>query len=506
MRPGSPAPAEPTPRPSWAEERLALALEASGIAGAWDWDAGTGLIRADARACALHGMDPALGERGATGPELLAHVVPEDRPALDRALVAALAGRAPLNVAYRTWAPGGDVTWVQLRGQILRDAGRRASRLAGVALDISEGKATEAALRESDARFRTIADTMPQIVWSALANGHHDYFNRRWYEVTGLPQGEGEGQGWATIVHPDDQAHTWERWRHSLQTGEPYEVEYRLRLADGSWRWFLGRALPVRDRLGRTARWFGTCTDIQEMRRAAEEREMLSHELSHRIKNIFAVISSLTTLSARGHPEAARFAVELRGRIGALARAHEFARPHSDASRPVIGPTTLFAFLRDLLSAYANAPGAAEVPASAAADAPANATAEAADRILIEGSDQTFDDAAATPLALLFHELATNAAKYGALSVPGGRILLRVWTEEGTGAGPSREQRICVRWQEVGGPPVPGPPEREGFGSRLATLSVEGQLGGKVVRHWHPEGLELEAWLPAAALHRRTSQ
>ena len=489
----------PAARPSWAEQRLALALEASGIAGAWDWDAGTGLIRADARACTLHGMDPALGERGATGPELLAHVVPEDRPALDRALVAALAGRAPLNHAYRTWPPGGDVTWVQLRGRVLRDAGGRASRLAGVALDISEQKDTEAALRESDARFRAIADTLPQMVWSTLANGHHDYFNRRWYEVTGLPPGESEGEGWATIVHPDDRAQTWERWRHSLLTGEPYEVEYRLRLADGSWRWFLGRAVPVRDGLGRISRWFGTCTDIQEMRRAAEEREMLSHELSHRIKNIFAVISSLTSLSARGHPEATRFAADLRGRIGALARAHEFARPHSESSRPVIGPTTLFSFLRDLLSPYATAPGGS---AEAPANPPDGAAGEANDRILIEGTDQTFDDAAATPLALLFHELATNAAKYGALSVPGGRILLRFWTE----AGPGGEKRIMVRWQETGGPPVPGPPEREGFGSRLATLSVEGQLGGKVVRHWQPGGLELEAWLPAAALHRRTAQ
>ncbi|HEY8609921.1 MAG TPA: hypothetical protein VIL69_01365, partial [Roseomonas sp.] len=83
--------------PSWAEQRLALALEASGIAGAWDWDAETNLIHGDARACALHGVDPSLGERGAPGPDLLVHVVPEDRPALDRALAAALAGRAPLN-------------------------------------------------------------------------------------------------------------------------------------------------------------------------------------------------------------------------------------------------------------------------------------------------------------------------------------------------------------------------------------------------------------------------
>ena len=479
---------EPThDRPNWAEQRLALALEASGIAGAWDWDAGSGLIRADARACTLHGMSPERGERGATAAELLAHVVPEDRAALDRALVAALAGRAALNIAYRTWPPGGDVTWVQLRGRVLRDGSGRPSRLAGVALDISEGKDTEAALRDSDARFRAIADTMPQVVWSTLPSGSHDYFNRRWYELTGLTTEESVGEGWAIAVHPDDRPQAWERWRHSLATGDPYEVEYRLRVAEGGWRWFLGRALPVRDGRGRITRWFGTCTDIQDMRRTAEEREVLSHELSHRIKNIFAVVASLISLSVRGHPEAASFAEELRGRISSLARAHEFARPHSAGSRLAFGQATIFGFLRDLLAPYDISPG--------------DPLGGAGRRIRIEGLDRGFDDAAATPLALLFHELATNAAKYGALSAPGGEVLIHLGTE----AGEDGAEWFVLRWRESGGPPVPGPPEKEGFGSRLATVSVEGQLGGKVERRWLPEGFELEARLPAVALHRRSA-
>jgi PAS domain S-box-containing protein len=462
-------------RRTWAEERLALALEASGIAGAWDWDAETNLIHGDARACALHGMDPALGERGAPGPVLLAHVVPEDRAALDRALAAALAGRAALNIAYRVCRPGRDVVWVLLRGRVLRNESGTATRLAGVALDISEQKDTEAALRESDARFRAIADTMPQAVWSTLPNGYHDYFNRRWYELTGTAEGATDGESWSRQVHPDDRPGTGERWRTSLATGAPYEVEYRLRMADGSWRWFLGRALPVRDSQGQITRWFGTCTDIHDLRLLAEEREVLSHELSHRIKNIFSVMASLISLSARGHPEAVPFAEELRGRINAMARAHDFARPHSRNGRLATGRTTLFDFLRDLLSAYAPTSGQEE-------------------RIVIEGEDQTFDDSAATPLALLFHELGTNAAKYGALSLSGGRVFITVARDE---------EAVVLRWRERGGPALAGPPEREGFGTRLAMLSTQGQLGGTVTRHWPPEGLELEARLPPGALNRR---
>ncbi|MFH5925844.1 sensor histidine kinase [Roseomonas xinghualingensis] len=463
---------------AWAEERLALALEASGIAGAWDWDAETNLIHGDARACALHGMDPALGEEGAPGPALLVHVVQEDRPALDRALAATLAGRTALNIAYRVWPPGRDVTWVQLRGRVLRDEAGTATRLAGVALDISEQKSIEAALRDSDNRFRAIADTMPQAVWSTLANGYHDYFNRRWHELTGTREGETDGEAWSTLVHPQDQPLAWERWRDALSTGVPYEVEYRLRMADGSWRWFLARALPVRDARGRISRWFGTCTDIHDIRCLAEEREVLSHELSHRIKNIFSVISSLISLSARGYPEAVPFAEELRGRINALARAHDFASPHAANSHLPPGRTTLFHFLRDLLSAYAPASGQEE-------------------RIVIEGEDQTFDDAAATPLALLFHELGTNAAKYGALSVPGGRVVISVV---------QMEDALMLRWRERGGPSLPGPPEREGFGTRLSMISIQGQLGGSITRLWPPEGLELEARLPSNALNRRTRQ
>ncbi|MCR0983039.1 sensor histidine kinase [Roseomonas populi] len=460
---------------SWAEERLALALEASGIAGAWDWDAETDLIHGDARACALHGMDPALGRRGAPGPDLLVHVVPEDRPALDRALASALAGRTPLNIAYRTWPPGGDVTWVQLRGRVLRDGRGTATRLAGVALDISDQKDIEAALRESEARFRAIAETMPQAVWSTTPDGRADYFNSRWYEVTGARLGTSDAQGWLEFVHPDDRPLAEERWLRAIETGDLYEVEYRLRMADGVWRWFLTRGLPVRNARGRITRWFGTCTDIHDIRSAAEEREVLSHELSHRIKNIFSVITSLISLSARGYPEAGDFAADLRGRINALARAHEFARPHSQASQPTPHGHTLFGFLKEILSPYDPTPG--EVP-----------------RIGIEGQDRHFDDTAATPLALFFHELATNAAKYGALSVPTGRVTILVEADE-TG--------ILLRWRERDGPVVEGPPEREGFGTRLAVVSVQGQLGGRITRQWLPEGLELEARLPAGALDRR---
>ncbi len=329
--------------------------------------------------------------------------------------------------------------------------------------------------QRSEAEFRAIADSMPQMVWSTLPDGFHDYYNARWYEFTGVEPGSTDGEGWNDMFHPDDRERAWSRWQHSLDTGEPYEIEYRLKRHDGIYCWTLGRAMPVRDDSGRIVRWFGTCTDIDDLKRLDQAKELLSQELSHRIKNIFAVVSALVALSARQFPEAKPFAQALRTRINALARAHEFVRPHSEVSQPLMGDTTLHNFLAALFMPYTDGAG---LP-----------------RIRISGDDAAFDDQAATSVALLFHELATNASKYGALSVPEGHV--EVTTER------SARGDFHLTWREKGGPAIRGEPEQTGFGSSLATLSVEGQLAGKLSRNWNPDGLEVLITLPGTALSRR---
>lgn len=329
-------------------------------------------------------------------------------------------------------------------------------------------------LAESDARFQAIADSMPQMVWSSRPDGHHDYYNARWYAFTGAAEGSTLGDAWGDMIHPEDQERARSAWRASLSTGEPYEVEYRLLHHTGAYAWTLSRAMPIRNAAGAVTRWFGTGTDIAEMKRLEQAKALLSQELSHRIKNIFAVISALLALSARQYPEAKGFAQAARTRIAALARAHEFVRPHTESTRPSLDGTTLHAFLRDLFLPYDDDAGAPKV--------------------FISGDDADFDDQAATPVALLFHELATNAAKYGALSVATGRVDLT--TER-------RGDRYRMTWQELGGPAIRNAPDASGFGSSLLALSVEGQLGGVLERVWAPEGLKVAADIPASALTPR---
>ena len=142
-------------------------------------------------------------------------------------------------------------------------------------VDLTEHKQAERAVRESEARFRQLADAMPQMVWVTRPDGYHEYYNRRWYEFTGVPEGSTDGDGWNGQFHPDDRERAWATWRHSLATGEAYEIEYRLRHHSGEYRWTLGRALPVRDEHGEIERWFGTCTDIDAMKGLMTEREHL---------------------------------------------------------------------------------------------------------------------------------------------------------------------------------------------------------------------------------------
>lgn len=157
----------------------------------------------------------------------------------------------------------------------------------------------ELALRESETKFKIMTDAMPQMVWSTRADGLHDYFNRGWYEFTGAPEGSSLGVGWLGLFSPEDQVRTAAAWQHSHATGEPYEIEARLRHCTGDYRWVLSRALPVRDEGGAVFRWMGTCTDIhdqkvfqEELKAANRRKDEFLAMLAHELRNPLAPISS----------------------------------------------------------------------------------------------------------------------------------------------------------------------------------------------------------------------
>ena len=455
------------------EERLSLALEGSGLVGTWDWDIRNDIVTADDRFAGMYNLDPLRAGLGVPIAEFLAAIHPDDAGRVHAEIQTALRDGTPFRSEYRlVSAANGSVHWVIASGRPRLGPDGAPSRLPGVIVDVTEQRRISDALAESELRFRTLADTMPQMVWSTLPDGYHDYYNKRWYEFTGVPEGSTDGEAWNGMFHPEDQERAWQAWRHSLETGEPYQIEYRLRHHSGAYRWTLGLALPIRDAGGQIVRWFGTCTDIHETRLAAEERELVAQELSHRIKNIFAVLTGIISLSARGRPEVKDFADELRQRIYALGEAHDFLRPYTHISRPPENQGSLKSLIERLMQPY---------------------RADGESRLAFHGEDAQVDDGAATPLALLFHELGTNAAKYGALSTSTGRVDI---------TGHPHDERYHLTWKEQGGPPIKGDAELGGFGSRLIALSIEGQLRGRMERIWEPDGLRVEIDLPIDALQR----
>ncbi len=462
--------------------------------------------------------------------------------------------------------------------------------------DLTQRRRTEEGLRAAEREWRAVLDSIPQKVWTALPGGLCDFFNHRWYEYTGARPGETDGVGWRAFIHPDDLDQALAVWREAEATETRYQTEYRLRTAEGGYRWVLARALPYHDDAGRVVRWFGTCTDIHDFKiaetelhvteerlaltlaaasgigvwdydvpndrltapgpfarlfgldpaaaatgrsladflasvhpadrpgveaavaealrlgcpfaaefrlsqpdgslrwvmargqcalddagrplrlpgalvditdrkQAEEARELLAKELSHRIKNIFALVSSLVSFTARDAPEAAEYARTLRARLEALGRAHDCVRPGAGS-----GAGTVHALLATLLAPYGDL---------------------AEGRIRLQGADAAVGPQSATALALILHEAATNSAKYGALSRPEGVVEVATAVE-----GPDYR----ISWSESGGPDV-APPARSGFGTQMADRAAQ-QLGGRMARSWETGGLRLDLVSPADQLGR----
>jgi PAS domain S-box-containing protein len=143
----------------------------------------------------------------------------------------------------------------------------------------------ERRLRESEERLKAITNSIDQMIWSTRPDGYHDYYNDRWYEYTGVPHGSTDGASWNGMFHPDDQERALSSWRHSLATGGPYQVEYRLRHRSGDYRWVIGRAHAVVDAGGKITRWYGSCTDIHEMKIAEIQRSAVI-ELQEQIREL----------------------------------------------------------------------------------------------------------------------------------------------------------------------------------------------------------------------------
>ncbi|MES1023298.1 PAS domain S-box protein [Gloeocapsa sp. BRSZ] len=282
------------------QDWLQLSQQAGQI-GAFVWDIVNGDIVWTQQLEILYGLTP--GSFGGTYEHWRQQVHPEDIVRIEQSLQEKIQTRGEeWQGDFRIFhAQTGEIRWIAAKSRFFYDNFGQPIRMIGVNLDISDRKHTEVALRESELNYRMLADTMPQLFWTTLPDGYHEYYNQRWYDYTGLTLEETKGAGWNHVLHPDDQQRSWEVWHESLQTGKNYEIEYRFRRFDGEYRWFLGRAFPLHDDTGQIIRWFGSCTDIHDQKIALEERDRAVErertarsqaEAANRIKDEFLAVLS----------------------------------------------------------------------------------------------------------------------------------------------------------------------------------------------------------------------
>ena len=223
-----------------------------------------------------------ISQVNAKGWDRLVH--PEDLETMQSAVFGPLNRGDPHEVEYRFLHHTGDYRWVVSRAVPLKDDAGEVVRWVGSTTDIHDRRVAEELVRESEKRFRQLADAMPQIVWASRPDGYLDYYNRKWYDRTGAVDGATGDQSWLPILHPNDQQKCLDDWYKSVQTGQPYEIEYRFKFPEtNEYRWHLGRALPVKDEQGRIVRWFGTCTDIHDHKCAEDQLRELNATLERRV-------------------------------------------------------------------------------------------------------------------------------------------------------------------------------------------------------------------------------
>lgn len=345
-----------------------------------------------------------------------------------------VAGQRAGQTEQRSWI----TYWHPLRG-----LGGEILGVNVAAEEITERKRAEAALQASERQFHTLADAIPQLVWMAHGDGTIFWFNTRWYEFTGITAVGADHRDWRALLSPESLPDMNRLWSRSLRDGTALETEMSLRGKDGEYRPFLTRIIPLRDVASTIYTWIGTHIDISEQRQREEHVRFISNELSHRTKNLLAVVMAVANQTAQYAEDVKQYQQRFSERLLALAHSHEL----------LVKDNWHGASFHDLVSAQMK-PFAEKK----------------AGRINATGPSVILGPEAVQHLGLAFHELATNASKHGALSGAQGEVSIQWQLDDST-------DMVRVHWRESGGPPVMRP-ERRGFGHVVIEQIVPRALHG----------------------------
>jgi two-component sensor histidine kinase len=307
-------------------------------------------------------------------------------------------------------------------------------------------------------RLRIATDAAGVALWSWNVDSNIIELDEKAHRMWGVPEGDGlvTFESLSTRIHPQDLDRVRAAFTATRDILGGYEIDFRM-MYGSEIRWISARGRGEDQGIvGRVM--YGIFLDISERKLAEEAREMLASEMSHRVKNLFAIASALTDIAARSADTTQEMAKDLKSRLIALGYAHDLVRPFLNEQKKA---AHLDELLGKLLDAYDDK----------------GITGE---RIHVAVPDILVGEGSITTLALVVHELATNAVKYGALSRATGTLDISCTTDA---------SHVVVVWTEKGGPPVQKAQGQPGFGSKLVNRSITDQLGGSIDFEWQPEGL-----------------
>jgi PAS domain S-box-containing protein len=363
------------------------------------------------------------------------------------------------------------------RWMLLRVYPRADGGLSAFSQDITERKQMEESLRASDAHFQAVANLGPDLLWRHDRDGRKSWYNDRWRSYTGMPgtttdfrgwtQVHAEERGWA-LTHPDDLERIRQILAGAMRERGPLSYEARIRRNDGVYRWFLVRYQPAFGRDGQVTDWFGAATDIDNLKQLQNQQQLLVAELQHRTRNLIGVIRSVARQTVESAASLNDFAERFNDRLEALSRVQGFLSQSPSAG------------LAQLLEAELTAHGIE-------AKAP---------RVVLEGPNVDLPAGSVQTLALVVHELTTNALKHGAFASPAGSLSVS-WSLRTESEGPF----LTLIWRESGVAMKEdsGRPMRRGFGLHLIERALPYQLGATTSIEFTADGMVCRMELPIAA-------
>lgn len=416
------------------------------------------------------GLEPA--ESQAMG--WLDAVHPLDQAVTRTSWAIAIASGKPYQQEHRIRDSAGGYRWFLVRAEPLRDEEGRVLRWFVAGTDIQDQRIALEALQQSELRFRTLIEGIPQLVWRAVDGGHWTWSSPQWSDYTGQNEEQARLLGWLDAYHPADRDAAIEAWKRAQCTGT-LEIEGRIfHAAENRHRHFRTRALAVQDDRGRIVEWLGTSTDVDDLLQLQEQQAVLVAELQHRTRNLMAVVQSITMRTIKGSADLDGFRECISDRLAALARVQGLLSRRAEATR-----VTFDVLLREELSAHVTLDGEGN-----------------GDRVTTGGpAGVQLRSATVQTLALALHELATNATKYGALRDPDGHLSVRWRVEEADGA----PRHLHVEWRETGVANMPDPaagPRGSGYGRELIERALPFQLGARTEYVIASDGIQCAIDLP----------